>query len=293
MRLLNLTDPATPCLLATTPSGTRGTLACEHSCPTGRLRAPGRGRSMIVPVRLGRLGRSRPVGLLLLALAVGVPWASADQTYIIKKNDTLTLIARQFGVRVSDLARHNKLTLNSTIYAGRRLVIPSKETVAAPVLSCDIRAAIQGAAVRKGRWKYIVLHHSGTPSATMRAMDNYHRNTRHMENGLAYHFVIGNGKGIQDGDIEVTRRWTRQLNGGHLASDKLNAVSLGICLVGNFDQTPPTPRQMDSLVALVEALRRRCNLRVSAVKTHQQIHPGHTRCPGRLFDMNKLVKRMH
>lgn len=231
--------------------------------------------------------------LLASSLTLSVQRIAADQTYIIKKNDTLTLIARQFGLSPAELARHNGISLKTTLRAGRRLVIPSKDATPQPELAPAVSTAIQNARVRKGRWKYIVIHHSGTPSATVKGMDEYHRNTRHMENGLAYHFVIGNGHGMKDGDVVVAPRWTKQLDGGHLASATLNEVSLGICLVGNFDKTPPTRKQLDSLQALIEALRKRCNLRVTAVKTHQQINPIHTRCPGRLFDARKLIKQLN
>jgi hypothetical protein len=128
---------------------------------------------------------------------------------------------------------------------------------------------------------------------TARGMDRYHREQRHMENGLAYHFVVGNGRGMKDGEIVIGHRWTRQLPGGHLASESLNARSLGICLVGNFDRDHPTKRQMESLNELTEYLMKRCGLSRSAVKTHQQINPIGTRCPGRLFDDEAFLRGLN
>ena len=104
-----------------------------------------------------------------------------------------------------------------------------------------------------------------------------------MEHGLAYHFVIGNGRGMRDGEVAVGERWRKQLNGGHLASTAQNSYSIGICLVGNFDKTKPTAAQMRSLSALCKALMKRCNLATSAVKTHREINVVGTRCPGRHF----------
>ena len=104
-----------------------------------------------------------------------------------------------------------------------------------------------------------------------------------MEHGLAYHFVIGNGHGMADGEIGVSQRWTQQLDGGHLASEAQNKIALGVCLVGNFDKYRPTPKQTESLRALAMALMARCQLKRSAVKTHQQINVVHTRCPGAKF----------
>jgi N-acetyl-anhydromuramyl-L-alanine amidase AmpD len=141
--------------------------------------------------------------------------------------------------------------------------------------------AIRRAPVQRARWKFIIVHNSGTRQGSARVFDYYHRHVRRMRNGLAYHFVIGNGHSMKDGEIAVGHRWTAQLNGGHLASETLNSMSIGICLVGNFDEDRPTPKQMASLQALVEFLLDRCRLGPDAVKTHQQINPVYTRCPGR------------
>jgi N-acetyl-anhydromuramyl-L-alanine amidase AmpD len=138
--------------------------------------------------------------------------------------------------------------------------------------------------VEKG-WKHIVIHHTATPSATAKGIDRYHREQRHMENGMAYHFLIGNGRGMEDGEIYIGQRWKRQIQGGHLAIEALNQSSIGICLVGNFERKPPTARQMQSLRTLTEKLRELTRLPASAVTTHRAIHPRHTSCPGKYFKM--------
>jgi murein DD-endopeptidase MepM/ murein hydrolase activator NlpD len=224
--------------------------------------------------------------VLAIALMVGVGMAAAggsETVYIVRKNDTLSRIAATYGLSVTELAEHNRIKRGAVIYVGQRLRIPSKNKPASPALSSSVRNAIAKAKVRPGRWKYIVLHHSGTESGNIKGMDEYHRTRRRMENGLAYHFVIGNGKGMEDGEVGVGRRWTSQINGGHLASESLNEIAIGICLVGNFDQQGPTRKQLATLDALLRALRDRCKLPASAVKTHQQINPVYTRCPGRHF----------
>ena len=149
-------------------------------------------------------------------------------------------------------------------------------------LTSKLRVQLDAIRVKKG-WRHIVIHHTATTSATARGIDTYHREKRRMENGMAYHFLIGNGKGMGDGEIYIGDRWKRQIQGGHLASEALNQSSIGICLVGNFDKRPPTARQMESLRALITKLRQRTRLPASAVTTHRGIHPRHTRCPGRHF----------
>jgi N-acetyl-anhydromuramyl-L-alanine amidase AmpD len=140
----------------------------------------------------------------------------------------------------------------------------------------------------RGSWKHIVIHHTATPSATPRGIDRFHREQRHMENGMAYHFLIGNGRGMGDGEIYVGDRWKRQIQGGHLASEKLNMSSIGICLVGNFESKPPTDRQVQALQALVRKLMQQTGLSASALTTHRSIHPRHTTCPGKHFALPKM-----
>jgi LysM repeat protein len=242
-------------------------------------------RQVIIKVR--RCSYSFFAGVVLaMALMAGVGLGvaeGAETIYIVRKNDTLSRIAANYGLSVTALAEHNQIKRAGVIYVGQRLRIPSKRPSVSPVLSSSVRNAITAAKVRPGRWKHIVLHHSGTETGTMKGMDEYHRTRRRMENGLAYHFVIGNGKGMKDGEVGVGRRWTSQIHGGHVANNSLNEIAIGICLVGNFDVKGPTKKQLASLKALLQALRDRCKLPASAVKTHQQINPVYTRCPGRHF----------
>jgi LysM repeat protein len=53
----------------------------------------------------------------------GGSWCS--QTYIVQRGDTLSGIARWFGVSVYELAQVNHISNPSHIYAGQRLCIPS------------------------------------------------------------------------------------------------------------------------------------------------------------------------
>ncbi|NBZ95854.1 MAG: N-acetylmuramoyl-L-alanine amidase [Proteobacteria bacterium] len=153
-------------------------------------------------------------------------------------------------------------------------------------LSSSVRSAIDRAPVKRGRWKYIVVHNSGTREGNARVFDVYHRRVRHMENGLAYHFVIGDGHGSGDGQIEVGPRWTRQINGGHVASDYLNDIALGICLVGDFNRDSPTKAQVAALEELVAYLRNRVGRsqgHQAIVHAHKEINPRPTDCPGDHF----------
>lgn len=245
---------------------------------------------------LRRLAWFRWLALLIAVFALSLRPATAE-VYVVKKRDTLTSIAKKHGVSVNQLIEANSLSRSGHIQVGQRLQIPrtgrSTPPSSSSTLPPAVARAIEQARVTPGRWDYIVIHHSATTVGSARGMDRYHREQRHMENGLAYHFVIGNGNGMAEGSIAVGHRWTRQLNGGHLASEALNSRSIGICLVGNFDKHRPSRKQLQSLDALTEFLMKRCNIRKSGVKTHQQINTIGTRCPGRLFDDDAFLNGLH
>ena len=147
---------------------------------------------------------------------------------------------------------------------------------------------IRRAPVKRHRWQFIVVHNSGTRQGNARVFDYYHRHVRRMQNGLAYHFVIGNGTSTGNGQIEVGDRWRRQINGGHVHSDYLNNISLGICLVGDFNRDQPTRAQLDACEELIRYLRERCGKADRGeipVRPHREMNPPRwaTDCPGDAF----------
>jgi hypothetical protein len=155
-------------------------------------------------------------------------------------------------------------------------------------LTRSVRAEIDRAPVLRERWQFIIVHNSGTRQGNARIFDYYHRNVRRMRNGLAYHFVIGNGSSSGNGEIEVGDRWRRQINGGHVHSDYLNNISLGICLVGDFNRDQPTRAQLDSAEELIRYLRERCGKTSGheiPVRPHKEMNPPRwpTDCPGDAF----------
>lgn len=134
-------------------------------------------------------------------------------------------------------------------------------------------------------WKYIVLHHSANPDGDLDRIDGEHRKVLGYD-GCGYHFVIGNGTGSEDGQIQVARRWANQKHGVHCRNAKsaeIDEYGIGICLVGDLDKEPPTARQVAATKALVAYLSGRYTIAPGRVETHSHLAATPTVCPGKYF----------
>ncbi len=140
-------------------------------------------------------------------------------------------------------------------------------------------------------WTAIIIHHSGTRGGNSAIFDKWHREGNHWE-GVGYDFVIGNGTDSRDGQVEVTFRWRNQQTGAHCggtAGNWANKDGVGICLVGDFNQSVPSYAQMQSLAKLVRFLQSRYGIPKGRIYGHRTTPgAGVTDCPGRNFPMGKL-----
>ena len=102
---------------------------------------------------------------------------------------------------------------------------------------------------RAERWKFIFIHHSATANGDVRSLVLPGK-------GLCDHFLIGNGKGAEDGAIQMSPRWnTQQAPAAPRGVDSIQPDCISICLVGDFDRSMPTPTQLRSLAQLVTTLQ--------------------------------------
>ncbi len=141
--------------------------------------------------------------------------------------------------------------------------------------SWDVPAGVTARA-----WRYVVIHHSGTSEGSAAAFDRYHKTVKGWRD-LGYHFVIGNGRGTPDGSVEVSKRWKDQRPGAHAGVRYYNACGVGGCLVGNFERTVPTKKQMASLGRLIAFLMKRFKVPAEGVLRHRDLVS--TKCPGKRF----------
>ncbi len=133
------------------------------------------------------------------------------------------------------------------------------------------------------RWQAVVIHHSGSSFGSAQSIAQQHQAAGF--GGLGYHFVIGNGDGAGDGEVQIGYRWTQQLQGANQLDSKsegwINEHAISICLVGNGDQTAPTRAQMEQLVQLVTAIQRKMG--IPADRVYLQSNLTRATSPGVLF----------
>ncbi len=113
--------------------------------------------------------------------------------------------------------------------------------------------------VAPNRWASIFIHHSRTLSGDAVGLAQ--------QLGCSDHFVIGNGDGCVDGEIQMTQSWNHQQS-IPLAPDqsRIDPGCISICIVGDFDHTRPTAAQQRRLAQLVSILQSRLGIPASGVK---------------------------
>ncbi len=117
----------------------------------------------------------------------------------------------------------------------------------------------------------IVVHHSAYPYAEPQEIQDLHMDKRGFAD-VAYHYLIDSDGIIYEG---------RELNvrGAHVQG--FNTGSVGIVLLGNFNDEQPSEAQLTSLQQLVDYLRYAYSIRyLAGHRDYPDQSPDGTECPG-------------
>ncbi|SHE37001.1 peptidoglycan recognition protein family protein [Clostridium fallax] len=121
--------------------------------------------------------------------------------------------------------------------------------------------------------KSIIIHHSSTTEADCEAIHEGH--IRKGWSGIGYHFFIN-----KDGTIHRGR--PEKAIGAHTIG--YNAISLGICLEGNFQNETISNDQQNSLINLLKYLTKKYN--INDIIGHNDVYQ--TSCPGKNIDLEYI-----
>jgi N-acetyl-anhydromuramyl-L-alanine amidase AmpD len=130
---------------------------------------------------------------------------------------------------------------------------------------------------------HIIIHHSATVDSktfSWGAIRTFHIEVNKWQD-IGYHFgveLVG-----EYYEIMIGRSWYAK--GAHCPEENMNSLSLGICIVGDFDKEEPPSPQLLKAAHLVQDLRTMFNIPLENVKGHRDYNP-HKSCPGSKFDMD-------
>lgn len=138
--------------------------------------------------------------------------------------------------------------------------------------------------INKELIEFIIIHHSATIFDCPFYIKLRHKFLRGWDD-IGYHFIIGNGIMSKNGKIYTGR--PINFVGAHAHGH--NKISIGICLLGNFDKCTPTFKQYRSLIKLIKKLKNDGYL-IKKVLNHNETEGCQKTCPGTLFPMTRLRK---
>ncbi len=195
--------------------------------------------------------------------------------------ETIWRISRMYDVRPQAIYTANGIGSKDVLRIGQKLVIPHAR---------KLRYVIN--LYHNSQWHYIILHHTATDMGNAKTINLAH-GARGFWNGLGYHFLIDNGTlGKGDGQIEMSPRWIRQQEGAHCKADGMNDKSIGIALVGNFNNESPTPNQMQSLMFLLRILCNYYHIPSPCIMGHREVPGAATECPGSRFPLAEIRRSL-
>lgn len=123
----------------------------------------------------------------------------------------------------------------------------------------------------------IIIHHTARDNQEPVDYAKYHVEKRRWS-FIAYHFVIDSlGYIYQCNPLDRITNHTGKW---------YNAHSIGIAMMGNLHEHPPRREQFESLIFLINTLRKR-NPDIKSIKGHREVFP-RTVCPGKYLDMDSV-----
>ena len=133
---------------------------------------------------------------------------------------------------------------------------------------------------------HLVIHHSLTADGRTVSWDAirwYHVHTMGWAD-VGYHY----GVELVGSRYEILVGRMQNETGAHCKEGGMNASSLGVCLVGNFDAEPVPEAQLDRLVRLSRSLMDVFAIPRENVRRHSDF-AAYKSCPGKLFPWSRFL----
>ncbi len=132
------------------------------------------------------------------------------------------------------------------------------------------------------RWSQIEIYYSGTESGNIESaygvlggvgspehINPDRKQNEKVSNVVNCHFVICNGNGGRDGQIQATEKWERQSSGLPLVGtvdETTTDQTIYICVIADGEAVSATDFQIKRTEALVEELSRKFNIQPDSIR---------------------------
>lgn len=133
---------------------------------------------------------------------------------------------------------------------------------------------------------HIILHHSLTKDSetvSWQAIRKYHVGELGWSD-IGYHFGIE----LINERYEIICGRPMNAVGAHCYQEGMNRKSIGICMVGNFDEIEPNVKQMAALKNLLKALMEVAGIPKENIHMHREFAQ-YKSCPGTKFPFEALI----
>jgi len=128
--------------------------------------------------------------------------------------------------------------------------------------------------------KFIAVHHSQRKIDSLKRIKDFHIRINKWED-IGYHYLID-----KKGKIYVGR--SEKFIGAHVFGHNKN--SLGICLIGNFDEEKPAKKQIQTLIKFLKNKIKKHKIPIKNILGHREFPEITKTCPGKFMDMDKIRK---
>ena len=126
--------------------------------------------------------------------------------------------------------------------------------------------------------KFIAVHHSQRKIDSLKRIKELHVKINKWED-IGYHFLIDKNGKLYKGRSE-------KFIGAHVYGH--NKDSIGICLIGNFDEEKPTKKQIQTLMKFLKQKTEEFKIPIKNILGHREFPEVIKTCPGKFVDMDKI-----
>ncbi|AGL00264.1 N-acetylmuramoyl-L-alanine amidase [Desulfoscipio gibsoniae] len=131
--------------------------------------------------------------------------------------------------------------------------------------------------------EYLIIHHTGAEEKDTSQIRRYHKSLGWQD--IGYHFVIERSGLVAPGR-------SPDQPGAHCIAGCMNTKSLGIALIGNLEEHPPRPEQVEALIELLGRLIKQYHIPLANILGHREVPGAATACPGKYFPLAEVREKL-